>query len=117
MLCFFVFAGVTLEDKAADHRNIAELSPGHFSAVDAALNIGAKIIAGEQFIYIRVVDGHGLITEQFKPVIIHGEGKTNGSGEAYPIRQKSRHCFMHQSSFEWIYKKMIAVPRLNLFDQ
>src|SRR5882672_2019884 len=117
MSCFFIFTGITLEDESADNSNIPEFSPCHFCAVDASPDISTEIFFRKQILHIRIINGNGLIAQQFKTIIIHSERKSDRCNEADTISQQSSHGFMHQPAFKRVYKKMEPILCFNLLNQ
>ena len=114
---FLMFTGITLEDQSTDHRNVPELSLRHFGCIHAALDIFHEVVEGKQFIHIAVINRYGLVAQELEAVVVHGQGKSDGSDAPDPVGQHGRHGFMDQPSFEWINKEVKAIPGFNLFNQ
>src|ERR1041384_6602516 len=113
----FLFSRITLEDQSPDHRNVPELSPGHFSSIHTSLNIGQQVIRTEQFVYITIIYRNRFITQQFKTIIIHGKRESDRDDLTDSVSKNCRHSLMYQPSFKWIHKEMKAILRFYMLDQ
>ena len=110
-------SGKSLKRQSRNNRDVAKPAFGHFHGVDTRLQIVHQTLRSKQVQRINFGRIQGRIREQFKPVIIAGDGHGKRTFGAPTVGHEHANGLMDRFAFKWEHTDVVAVFGLELFNQ